>query len=72
MVPICTDSLLTDWRMTGVVAIARADGGRRYACSSVFYLSKKKKHGVFFLHKYVIFIPFHASSDKHSHTPYSI
>jgi len=42
MAPVSTDSLLTDWRMTGVVVIAKADRGREYVYSRVFSLSKKK------------------------------
>ena len=38
MAPVDTDSLLTDWRMTGVVVIARVDGGSEYACSTALYI----------------------------------
>jgi hypothetical protein len=41
MTPVCTDILLTDWRMTGDVVIGRAGGRREYACSIIFSLSKK-------------------------------
>jgi hypothetical protein len=30
------------------------------------------KHGLVFLHQYIVFIPFNASSDMHFHTLYAI